>query len=166
MAPRTLKIPVPFTIFYYVSCVFLIGFQCLLPFSWILDSRGAPLMEKYTTLLRISISGPPFCLPMDPANDMGSVYEKKHKTPVMFIFALRVVVCATDVSRFKVLRRALETDNQTWFQLPWAILDQVIVNLSINQAALTLVHVFLSNLQTGLLITRLTTRSVKTNSKQ
>lgn len=50
-------------------------------------------------------------------------------------------------------------------QLPWAIMDLVVMHLSLNHATLPRVHVFLSNLQTGLLVTRLTTSAVNSNSK-
>jgi len=42
--------------------------------------------------------------------------------------------------------------------LGWACIDQVVVHLSINQATLPRVHVFLGNLQTGLLTTRITAK--------
>jgi hypothetical protein len=104
------------------------------------------------------------------------------KLLVMSMFASRVVVCALDINRAVFIRRALDADDQTCWcplsiaginkltlnagsQLPWAILDQVIVHLSINHATLPRVHVFLSNLQTGLLVTRLATNAVNRNSK-
>lgn len=49
-----------------------------------------------------------------------------------------------------------QTETCLGSQLPWVILDQVVVHLSINQATLPRIHVFLSNLQTGLLVTQLT----------
>lgn len=49
--------------------------------------------------------------------------------------------------------------------LGWAIADQCIVHLSLNHATLPRIHVFLRNLQTGLLVTRITTGNVNSHSK-
>ncbi|KAH8711967.1 hypothetical protein GQ44DRAFT_714188 [Phaeosphaeriaceae sp. PMI808] len=165
-APRTLKILVPVTTLYAVTCIFLIAFQCQLPSPWILDSKTCSTHGNIyyaTTALNIltDLLLAVWILPTIWALQM----KKNTKLLTMSLFASRVVVCVVDVSRFIVIRQALDTDDQTWFQLPWAILDQVVVHLSINHATLPRVHIFLSNLQTGLLVTRLTTSAVNTNSK-
>ncbi|KAF2257797.1 hypothetical protein CC78DRAFT_549644 [Lojkania enalia] len=180
-APLTLKILVPVTTMYAVICMLLIGFQCQLPSPWILDPKSCSTHGHiyYATialniLTDLLLAG--WMLPAIWALQM----ERSTKVLVMSLFASRVVVCIVDVGRLILLKRALDSDDQTCVlylpplscqltyagtHLLWAIFDQVAVHLSINHATLPRVHVFLGNLQTGLLVTRITTSAVNTGSK-
>lgn len=186
LAPLTLKILLPVTAAYAIICMLLIGFQCQPPTPWILDPKTCSshgTIYYATTALNIAtdLLLAVWILPAIWALQM----KQDLKLLVMTLFGSRAAVCAVDVGRFVLVRRALRSADQTCrqhalphsptqplakrrveqtalilipgTQLPWAILDQVIVHLSINHATLPRVHVFLSNLQTGLLVTQLTT---------
>ncbi|KAF2185563.1 hypothetical protein K469DRAFT_632088, partial [Zopfia rhizophila CBS 207.26] len=166
-APFTLKILIPIMSSYAILALFLIGFQCQLPSPWSFDPKTCSTHGRvyypttiFNILTDILLAG--WILPSIWALQM----RQGTKFLVMALFASRVVVCIVDIGRMFVIHSALQSEDQTWVQLPWAILDQVVVHLSINHATLPRVHGFLSNLQTGLLVTRLTATEVpNTNSK-
>ncbi|KAF2107072.1 hypothetical protein BDV96DRAFT_606870 [Lophiotrema nucula] len=165
-APFTLKILGPVTAVYAILCIFLIAFQCQLPSPWVLNPESCSTNGNVyyaTTVFNIItdllLAG--WILPSIWSLQM----EQNTRILVMSLFATRVVVSAVDCGRLVYIHRALNSTDITWTSLPWAILDLIVMHLSINHATLPRVHVFLSNLQTGLLVTRLTTNAISTNSK-
>ncbi|PVH99995.1 hypothetical protein DM02DRAFT_655868 [Periconia macrospinosa] len=166
LVPLTLKIFIPIIAFYTSICMLLVGFQCQLPSPWILDPKTcsthgrvhyATISLNIATDLLLAV----WILPAIWALQM----KDNIKFLVMALFGSRIVVCAVDIGRIVLLWRALHSEDQTWAQLPWVILDQVVVHLSINHTTLPRIHVFFSNLQTGLLVTQVTARGENSRSK-
>lgn len=82
--------------------------------------------------------------------------DRSKKVVIVSLIVSRLVVCSVDFGRIVAIRTALGSEDTTWYSLDWAFMDQVILHLSLNHATLPRIHVFLSGLQTGLLVPRLT----------
>jgi hypothetical protein len=156
-APKTLKVLIPIVAAYAVIAILLIAFQCQPPNTWVLNLRTCPTHGNVyyaTTALNVmtdAILGG-WILPSIWALQM----QNRTKFMVIALFGSRFIICVVDFVKIHLIRHALQSDDLTWDSLGWAIVDQLVVHLSINQATVPRVHVFLGSLQTGLLMTRIT----------
>jgi hypothetical protein len=100
------------------------------------------------------------------------------KSVVFWLFGSRLLICVVDIGRMVVIHKALQLEDQTrktprphqnitkvfhivlifgshitdpisGSQLIWAVMDQIVVHLSINHATLPRIQTFLSHLQIG-----------------
>ncbi|USP78385.1 hypothetical protein yc1106_05659 [Curvularia clavata] len=138
---------------YVVACLFMIAFQCQMPQPWILrpdicSTHGA--VYYATTVLDI-VTDAALALWVFPIIWLLNM-NSHTKWVVLSVFGSRLLVCLADVVRIIMIRRALQSEDQTRSQLLWAIMDQIVVHLSINHATLPRIQNFLSHLQVGPLI--------------
>lgn len=137
-------------IVYALICLSTIAFQCQLPQPWILSPTKCSThgtVYYATTSLNI-LTDAVLALWIFPVIRRLKM-EIQTKTVVMSVFGSRLLVCLADVGRIIVIHEALQSEDQTRSQLLWAIMDQIVVHLSINHATLPRIQTFLSHLQIG-----------------
>ncbi|KAF2750889.1 hypothetical protein M011DRAFT_464696 [Sporormia fimetaria CBS 119925] len=155
--PLITKTLLPFTLVGGAVSMFLVGFQCQMPEPWVLEplncsTRGnvhyatVALNILTDVILAVWVTRPIWSLQM----------PKGTAVVVISLLAARVIVCIADAAKIAIIRRALKSQDTTWVFLPWAVMDQVVVHLSLNHASLPRVHTFLRNLQTGMAVSRVT----------
>lgn len=114
VAPLTLKILVPVIALYAFIGVLLVGFQCQLPSPWILNPRTCSThgnVHYATASLNIAtdLLLAAWILPAIWKLHM----DENIKRLVMTLFGSRIVVCAVDIGRIILIRRALRSEDQT-----------------------------------------------------
>lgn len=114
LGPRTVRWLIPMVAAYVTLTFFLIGFQCQLPRPWILSpkqcSTHGNIYYPVTILNMVTDALLAFwILPI-----LWELQMKKHtKNIVMWLFLSRFAVCIADIGRMIVIRKALQTEDQT-----------------------------------------------------
>lgn len=151
---------------YFLFSIFATAFQCGAHQPWILypstcpthgDVRYAVIGLNMATdvMLALWILPSLWKLNMSQAN----------RVVVMTLFGARIIVPGAAIGQIILARRGLQSDDQTWTELPYTILLLVVVHLSVIHATLPRIHGFLIKLQTGMLATRVTTNLASGGSK-
>jgi hypothetical protein len=168
----------PIVAIYTILSLALIAFQCQLPQPWILSPSRCSTHGNVYYPITISNMLTDALLAIWMLPIIRALHMKTHpKAVVMWLFGSRLIICVADIGRMVVIHRALQSEDQTrrsscslsvilyifhkfvpglsitnripGSQLLWAIMDQVVVHLSINHATLPRIQNFLSNLQIG-----------------
>lgn len=153
----TLQLLLPVVLAYAVISLFLVAFQCPGPNSWAWTAStcsGRGTVHYAVSALNI-VTDALLAIWIVPTI-VGLQMAKSSKTAVIALLASRVIVCMFDGLKIMYIRRSVHSGDRTWPALGWAVVDQIVVHVSLSHAALPRAYVFLESLQTGLLATRLT----------
>ncbi|KAF2847929.1 hypothetical protein T440DRAFT_520366 [Plenodomus tracheiphilus IPT5] len=148
--PRIARLLMPMIALYTLVCVSLISFQCQLPRPWILSPKKCYTHGNVYYPITISniLTDALLSIWMFPI--IRTLHTRDHtKAVLMWLFGSRLFICILDVGRMVVIHNALQSEDQTRSQLLWAVMDQIVVHLSINHATLPRIQNFLSHLQMG-----------------
>ncbi|KAF2747795.1 hypothetical protein M011DRAFT_458211 [Sporormia fimetaria CBS 119925] len=148
--PRGLKVLAPFIATCGVVSICLVAFQCQLPKPWILEpfscsTRGR--VHYVNTGLNI-VTDTLLAVWLVPTI-RGLQTTKSRKLIVSVLLLARFLVCMCDGGKIFFVSRALQSEDSTWSFLDWAIMEQVVVHLSLNHATLPRINSFLRTLHTG-----------------
>ncbi len=179
MGPQTTTWLMPMVAVYTLLSLFLIAFQCQMPQPWILSPRSCSTHGNVYYPITISNMLTDAMLAIWIFPVIWGLQMKVHtKSVVLWLFGSRLLICVADIGRMVVIHKALQSEDQTrkiprslsnitkFFhtvlifgshvtnnisgsQLIWAVMDQVVVHLSINHATLPRIQTFLSHLQIG-----------------
>ncbi|KAF2744452.1 hypothetical protein M011DRAFT_173855 [Sporormia fimetaria CBS 119925] len=153
--PKGLKILLPVVAASAVASSLLTAFQCQLPNPWLLQ----PALCSTQGRVHYATAG------LNIATDVLVAFwivpeiwklqmTRERRMIVVTLLLWRFFVCTADVWR---IRCAISSTDVTWNFLSWAVLDQILVHLSLNHATLPRINVLLKNMQSGLAAPTVTT---------
>jgi hypothetical protein len=169
--PQTIRWLTSMVAIYTLLSLFLIAFQCKLPHPWILSPRYCSTHGNiyYPVTISNMLTDAVLAIWIFPIV-WGLQMEVHTKSVISWLFGSRLLICLADIGRLLIIREALRSEDQTrktstfhiilafassvtddisGSQLIWAIMDQIVVHLSINHATLPRIQNFLSHLQNG-----------------
>jgi hypothetical protein len=148
--PQAIRWLMPMVAVYTLLSLFLIAFQCQLPQPWILSPKNCSTHGNVYYPITISNMLTDAVLAIWIFPIIWGLQMKVHtKSVVFWLFGSRLLICVVDIGRMVVIHKALQLEDQTRSQLIWAVMDQIVVHLSINHATLPRIQTFLSHLQIG-----------------
>lgn len=153
----TMKLLLPLGLIYGIAGMFLVAFQCDPPQTWALESGSCSSGRRmhYGAIALNILTDVLLAVWIVPTIWTLKV-TRSTKAIIMSLMLSRLLICAGDVGRIALVQRTLESDDVTWNSLGWAVMDQLMVHLSLNHATLPRLNNFFGSLQTGLLNARLT----------
>jgi hypothetical protein len=194
IGPRTIRWLKPMVAFYTLLSLLLIAFQCQLPHPWMLSPSNCSTHGNvyYPITVMNILTDTVLAVWIYPI--IWGVQMKAHtKSVVFWLFGSRLLICMVDIGRMVVIHKALQSEDQTskkpythhdmrrlshmifsvvshftdrisGSQLMWAVMDQIVVHLSINHATLPRIQTFLSHLQISSMSTHM--GGARTTSKE
>ncbi|KAF2742082.1 hypothetical protein M011DRAFT_490828 [Sporormia fimetaria CBS 119925] len=149
-----------------MSCGFvslaLIAFQCQLPKPWVLIPLSCSTSARVHYATTASNIATDVLVAVWITPDIWRLnMPRSRRLVVVSLFLSRLIVCAAEFAKLQHLIRALGSTDSTWDFLDWAIMDQLVVHVSLNHATLPRINAFLRNLQTGATVSRLQAHSGK-----
>lgn len=133
---------------YFVFSIFATAFQCGASHAWVVQPATCPTHGdmKYGIIglnMLTDIMLAVWILPSLWKLQMNL----QNRLTVISLFGARLIVPFVAVGQLYLTYKALQSEDQTWVQLPVMIVQQVVVHLSVIHATLPRIHGFVTKLQ-------------------
>ncbi|KAI9843987.1 MAG: hypothetical protein M1838_002393 [Thelocarpon superellum] len=137
-----------------IAAAFALVFQCQAPHTWdFTPGRCVDQGALYYANGVINIVTDLMIIALPAAIIWSVLITRKQRMTVIFVFGIRITLCALTIAQLMSLGPLLSSADQTWENVNPSLWNQGVMNWSIITACIPCLRPFLASLQSGLLDT-------------